>query len=37
MEDDGALDWDLDERDRWLAEHGDDEEAPVEVLVEADE
>lgn len=31
------LDWDLEERDRFLAEHGDDPEPEVEVLVKADE
>lgn len=34
-----ALDWDLEERDAWLAEQGYDESevAPVEVIVGADE
>jgi hypothetical protein len=32
-----TLDWDLDERDRYMAEHEDAEEAPeVDVLVKAD-
>lgn len=31
------LDWDLEERDRFLAEADDDWVAPVEVIVEADE
>lgn len=32
------VDWDLEERDAWLAEHGDDDTpAPVEVVVAEDE
>lgn len=36
---DEPLDWDLDERDAWLAEHGEDDTPPEGevVLVEADE
>lgn len=35
---DDALDWDLEERDRYMAEHEDVEEDPgIEVLVRSDE
>lgn len=31
------VDWDLEERDAWLAEHDDDTPAPVKVVVPEDE
>lgn len=35
---DDALDWDLDERDRYMAEHeGLDEDPEIDVLVRSDE